>query len=87
MRWVTEAELQRLLTTGNLRSPELLEYFALSKDLNKKDEMKCSGNDIVFAAPLVEINEQVWYSKTKTNLFTQRKKPKKFDQQLEIKAE
>lgn len=59
VRWVTEIELQRLLTAGNLRSPEILDYFALSKDINKKDDLKCAGNEVNFIAPLVEVNEQV----------------------------
>lgn len=59
VRWVTEVELQRLMTAGNLRSPEILEYFILSKDMNKKDELKFTGTEMVFNAPLVEVNEQV----------------------------
>lgn len=66
VRWVTEAELQRLLTAGNLRSPEILEYFVLSKDVNKKDDLKLSGNEMVFNAPLVEVNEQVNFKETKS---------------------
>lgn len=36
-----------------------MEYFALSKDVSKKDEIKFTGNDMVFNSPLVEVNEQV----------------------------
>lgn len=60
-------ELQRLLTAGNLRSPEILEYFTLSKDVNKKDDLKLSGNEMVFNAPLVEVNEQVMEDQSSFN--------------------
>lgn len=67
IRWVSDTDLSGLLQSNSLKSPEILELYALTKESDLGQANSDSPDDIIFSKNICEITDDVLVSGKTTN--------------------